>query len=485
MRRLKSWLMVLMAGLTLAASVGAQAGNAVGLSDVLKDVAANYGTLGVLDLKLQQATAELDKIESQLGWKLKGGAALARDVSIFGSRTDRLSANAGLVKPYESGSSLSLTGVETLEDADAAFSPNLPNPAHNTNLDVSYRQPLWRGKGNPQFKQGRAAANAGVSVSESARDTVRDNVAERVSRLFFGAARTRARLENAHDAVQRARKLRASAGRDFSLGVSEKKDVLQAEAQLRARQADYDGLLAAWNQQRTDINRLTGKQWNAVFQPRVQSKPLGVPVAMMVANALAHSPDIKEKQARLASLDATIKARQDAQEDKLDLIYSAGLRRRAGDATGGNVDDIDPVASLSVEYERALDKRGVDAELTQALLDKDILRTEIEEARKDLEYRVHGLVDQINATRSALRSSRSSRDAERKKLQDARARYDDGREITSRLIQFETEYQIADLTYRQQLIDLAEKRADLQRLTGTIWAGVTFADAGESPSVKQ
>jgi len=129
-----------------------------------------------------------------------------------------------------------------------------------------------------------------------------------------------------------------------------------------------------------------------------------------------------------------------------------------------------------VEYERALDKRGVDAELTQSLLDRDILRTEIDETGKDLEYRVRGLVDQINATRSALKSSRASRDAEQKKLQDARARYDDGREITSRLIQFETEYQIADLTYRQQLIDLGEKRAELRRLLGTIWDGVTFAE---------
>jgi len=319
------------AGLVLLTSFSARAGESITLTGVLGDVAANYGSLGVLDLKLKQALAELDKIESQLGWRVQAGAGVARDVSLFGSRTDRLSANAGLVKPYESGSSLSITGAETLEDSETAFSPNLPNPAHNTNLDVSYRQPFGRGKDNPQLAQGRAAALAGASVGESARDAARDSVAERVSRLFYGAARTRARLENARDAISRARKLRASAGRDYSLGVSEQKDVLQAEAQLRARQADYDGLRAAWNQQRTDINRLTGKDWNAAFLPVVRSSPLGEPVESMVDRALAHSPEIRQKKAQLASLEATIKARQDAQEDKLDLIYSAGLRRRQGD----------------------------------------------------------------------------------------------------------------------------------------------------------
>ncbi len=472
-----------MAGLVLLASFSVRAGEGTTLTGVLARVAANYGSLAVLDLKLQQALLELDKIESQLGWRVQAGAGVARDVSLFGSRTDRLSANAGLVKPYGSGSSLSITGAETLEDAEAAFSPNLPNPAHNTSLDISYRQPFGRGKDNPQLTQGRAAALAGASVSESARDAARDSVAERVSRLFFGAARTLARLQNARDAIARARKLRASAGRDFSLGVSEEKDVLQAEAQLRARQADYDGLRAAWNQQRTDINRLTGKDWNATFLPVVRSSPLGEPVESMVKRALAHNPEIRQKKARLASLEATIKARQDAREDKLDLVYSAGLRRRRGDTPTGSVDDLDPVASLSVEYEKALDKRGVDAELTQALLDRDILRTEIDEAAKDLEYQVRGLVDQINATRSALKSSRASRDAEQKKLQDARARYEDGREITSRLIQFETEYQVADLTYRQQLIDLGEKRAELRRLLGTIWDGVTFAEIPHHGSV--
>lgn len=458
--------------LPLAPSWGKDRG--LTIQELLQGIAHNYASLQIADLQLARAQQELAKVESQLGWNLSAGGRIARDVSAFGVPTDVYSAQAGLSRKYDSGGSLEFSGNLSREDAETVFFPGIPDPLDSAGLGVSYRQPFARGKDNPGYALGQASAEADSVIADIERSRLRDSVAERASGLFYLIARTLARLDNANQSIQRARKLKQYIQSNLDLGIAERKDILQVQAQIDAREADYQGLKVAWEQLRNQLNRLMLQPMKNDIKPRLDTQRVKQSGDRLQEQALAHNADSREAEVRLQELDAVVAARQDAAKDKIDLIYSTGVRRRAGDSS---TSDEDVVAGVALEYGKSLDRRGLDAELYQARVDQDIQRLRLAETENDIRYSVQGYIVRITAARSAMQAYRQSKQAEKAKLEEATQRYRDGRESTDRLIQFETEYHAAELNYQLQRVDLAEMITGLRLLTGELWSDVEFPQA--------
>jgi outer membrane protein TolC len=445
------------------------------LEQVLQQVLDTYPSLQIAAKQVQRARLENARVEGQLSWALGAQAGVRRDLSFIGALSDQTEASANLQRKLTSGASVGLEGSYLHEDADAVLSPAFPNPVTTTRLDLSWRQPLLKGVNNPDYAQGLVGADAQLVIAEAGRRALRDQVAAQTADLFHAAGSTLARIQNAERAIERTQRLRKYIVSRTSMGLSEEKDQLQTDAQLQARIAERDVLLVVWKQQRTSLNRLMGRIWDAPLSPQTTQVFAVLPPepAGLVKQVQENNPDLQRSQAQLRLAESAIMRKRDAAKDKLDFVVSYGNRTRSGDTVlGSAVDDSARVGGLRLEYGRVLERGGPDAELEQAVLDRDIAQEEISKTRDDLHYNLSGLLAEIDATQQALTSYRTSQAREEAKLKEAERRYRAGRVETDRLIQYETELYFAELSVAQQSIELARKHSQLDILRGTLWQRV-------------
>ena len=461
--------------LSLQSSPPVRAADAFTFHQVLQRIIDSYPTVQVAVLQTRRAQQEVLKVESQLGWNLNSFAAVNRDVSIIFEPTDRTSAGVGVNRQFSSGGRIGLDAAYIHEDSAGVFAPTLPNPVDQTNLDLSYRHPLAKGSGNPTYAQGLAQADAQLSLSHANQRGLYDSLARQAAELYYGGAGTQAALRSVERAIDRAERLKRYIRQNADLGIAEEKDVLQAEAQLRGRIAERQVLIATWREQRTALNRLLVRAYDADFAPvtRENGELPDNSYDRLLEIANVYSPDLQRAQANLSIADSQIALSRDTQRDTLDLVVAVGARNRSGDDAANNyLDETEAVGGLRLEYSRALDRRGVDAVLRQALIDRDIANEQIRTVKDDLRYRLSGVLTDIESRRQAVADYRAHVAAEDRKLKEAVRRYRQGRTTTEILIQFENDLFAAELMLERQLIELSRQLVTRDLLLGTIWRDV-------------
>lgn len=450
------------------------------LHQTLRQVMWSYPSVEIARLQARRAQQDVIKARSMLGWGLSGQVGASHDLSPFsGTPSDRIDANSGLERALSSGGTFGISASYTREDSTFVFS-GFPNPAHTTRVDASYRMPLAKGAGNPQYDEGLRSANAGERIARANAQSVRDGLATQTMELFFIAALTKARLETSKDAIDRALRLKRYIRGNARLGLSEEKDLLQAEAQLQARIAEYDALVAAWEQQRTSINRLLNRPRTAEFTPVLHDKDGSVKggIDAILEQAKVHSPDLHRQLAQIEIAESLLATSKDASRSTWDLVFGVGYGNKQGSVGTSYTSTSDYAAGVRLEYRKALDRSGLNAEVTQAQIDRSIALREAERIRNDLIYSVNGLIAGIEKTNKSLASQRQRVIVERKKIDEASKRYRSGRTVTTQLIQFENDYQLSKLAREQQRIELARKHASLDLVRGILLRDAMAPAAG-------
>ncbi|HID48452.1 MAG TPA: TolC family protein [Chromatiales bacterium] len=438
----------------------------------LREIIQTYPTLTIAALQVEKARQNLVKVESTLGWNLTAEGGYQHDLSTFAVPVDTGTAIASLSRKLESGHSVGVNGRYRYEDNQFSFSPTLPNPYESTGLDLNYRVPFGRGKDNPAYAQGRVTAKAGVLLEQANEYAIRNRLAEQAKELFYGAATLQARYDSARDGVRRARRFLQYVRERVELGLAEETDRLQAEAQLQVQISEMKTLEVVWEQQRTTLNRLMGRDWEREFMPvledvKKQYDKQALP--QLISESEANSPDLLRNKAVLLQSEAELRLQRDKRKNKLDLVVSLGVRRVNGDSAVGSIDERDMAGGVRLEYQNALDKRGLDAGIYQARLQKDIAEEESRKIRDDLKYAVAGLVAEINSSLISVESHTRRLRSEQKKLANALELYRTGRIPTDRLIQFENELRAAVFTLDQQKIEYEKRVRQLDILRGRIW----------------
>lgn len=227
--------------------------------------------------------------------------------------------NGSISRQLESGSTLSLSGGYRYEDSSLSFSPVLPNPAHTTNLDLSYRMPLAQGNNNPSFSEGLVTADASHDIAKANQLLTHITLAEKVIDLYYSSALTHARLRNAKRSVQRAKELEVYINKNFKLGIAEEKDRLQARAQLRSKLSDLNSIKLVWQKQKTSLNRLMLEDWQEEFQPALlKFNDFNLDVHEVISITKDYHPAVKIADASLAIAESQINTARDTK--KITLI---------------------------------------------------------------------------------------------------------------------------------------------------------------------
>lgn len=464
---------------TLTAFTSAVRAESFTYLQTLERVMATYPSLEVAQMQVDRAWQEKQKVESRIGWGLGAQAGYNHDLAPFGAAiSDTSNLGLSLDRPLASGGSLGLSGTYT----DSRYTPSLFGSSYSrtSRVDLNYRKPLGRGAGNPAYGQGLVSAEAGARIAEANALATRDQIARQTMDLFYGAVLTQARIANARVGIERAERLKGYIGSNTQLGLAERQDLLQTEAQLQSQRADHDVLMAAWAQQRASLNRLMGRPADANIEPVLSPLPALPELVMdtLVTEAEQASADIRRNEARLAIAEAQLVNSRDSAKSTVDLVLGAGY----GNLQAGGmppVDQTDTAYSARIEFRRALDQRGNQAVVTQAQIDRSIALRDRQTLKDDLQYNLNGLLRDIEASHTALETQRLRVETEDAKVAEANKLYRQGRMDTARLIQFENERTFANLALKQQQLELARKHYTLELLRGQLWQSANTPDGNK------
>ena len=463
--------------LVLMAAVGgtATAAEPLTLRQTIQRVIDSYPSLEIGKLQTDKAMQDITQAKSQLGWQLNANAGLSHDLGFTSAPVDSVTGGIGVQRQLQSGGTLGFQGGYQYSDNSVPLS-GFPNPLTTTSADIQYRKPLRQGSGNPLYYQSTVSSESGLAIARANHRSLLNQVVQQTIDLYYGLATTQASMQNAQSGVQHAERLLEFVKTNERLGLAEKKDLLQAQAQLRAQRAALDGIKTAWEQQRTNLNRLMGRPWNEEFElTSVHTEgALGASADQYIAEAESVSPEIRSLNEQLKIADAQLKVSKDKYKSKLDLVLSAGARN----GSGPSFERSDYAASAKIEYQRPLSRQGLEAEVFAAQISQDIARRQIHQATDDLRYRIEGLVAEVGTGQAALDTSRSRLEVEKEKLAETRERYRTGRADTTQLIQFENELNQAAFSVDQQTLEIARKQQTLKLLRGVLWDEMQLEHTG-------
>ncbi len=471
MNKLNTIKLVVLAWVFVFTPVNAEVENELNIYQVMQRVLDKYPSLKISEFKVAQAAEQKQQVESSLGWIINSAAGVKHDLTGYGTPSDRFDMNSSIARKLKSGATLSLNGSYRYEDSSFTIGP-LPNPSNNTRLDLSYRMPLAQGEGNPLYSENLVVADAGHDLAKANLLLTRITLAEKVKDLFYASALTQARLNNELKSVGRAKKLEAYISKNVELGLSEKKDLLQARAQLHSKIANFSSIQIQWEQQENSLNRLMLEEWGKKLNPRLTSTKMtkNYNVVALINETKKYHPAVEIAKANLKIAESKLSLEQNSKKDNLDLVVSVGSRTTDGSsATLGTISQLDWAGAVSIEYKHIFDDKGLSSKYKQAQLEKHIALQNIDKTNDDIRYTVSGLVAEIEAAKNAVKTAQQKLKSEHLKLKEVEYRFKNGRANTAQLIQFQNEYSFAQLAYENQVVDLNNRFVALQIFTGQFW----------------
>ena len=454
---------------TVPASLLAEQSNKRSVQDVIRRVLIYYPTAKIARLEIERSRQEFAKIESQLGWVIAAQTGVSRDVSVFNIPSKRFDAAASVETVQKSGNSVEVVGQYSYENSEIAVIPSVPNPSERITLDLNYRIPLGQGDDNPAYQQGMISAEAGLQATEAARIGQIDALVQQTLSLYYDAATTYMRIQDANEAIHRATRLLKFVQKNMGLGLSETKDLLIVEAQRSAKISERDILLVIWSRQRSELNRLLGVEPGSDFVPVIITEKNVPDTETALGQIYTQNPDILLQLAQLKTAESSMELANDAKKDRMDLVFSVGARNTSGDTAAGGFNQNEWAGGAKFEYQFSMDQQGFDAGLYQAMLDKQTIEEEITRLKTDLKYDLNGLFEQINQNLVATKSLKQRLSIEKKKVDEAFERYKVGRADTKELIDNENSLFAGSLLYETRKIELARKYSELELLLGSLW----------------
>lgn len=461
----------LLIGAMLLGTGRAYAQESVSLQQMIDRVIQTYPSIEIAALQVEQARQEFAKVKSTLGWKIYSQAGVSHDLSFIDSPTDRFDIYASMQRSLESGSQLEFSGQYAYEESDVAFSPFVPNPLRRSGVDIRYRMPFARGRDNVFYQESLANAEAGLQLEKASQVLGVDNLVQQAISIFFDAANAYQRLQDGRAAIERAERLKKYIARNYSLGLSEEKDILRIDAQLNGAISRYEGIELSWKALRNELNRLmnypAGTELELIYS---DSGEYGRENRDQLLQAVyQRNPNIAIQQA-LADIALTnINITRDRRKEQLDLVLSAGARYGSGSTATGSYSQDEVIGSAALEYRFDLDQQGFDAEYYQSLLRYEAANKEAKLAKHDLQYALDNLIEQLEVGRRTVRTYSRYVALEEKKLAEAMTRYREGRATTNELVDFENDLNISLFAYNNQKIEVTRVLANIQLLLGELW----------------
>jgi len=419
-----------------------------------------YSALNIATLNVNKLALEIDKVSSQLGWVATSQGGYSRNASSFGIQTDTIDFGVGLEKPLESGSTVSIEGRYAHADSEQVLFNLSPNPSDTTNIDLNYRIPLLEGNGNQQYQFNTQKALIDKKIAELEKEQIRENLVIKLIDIYYLIATIDSRLETAKKSLERTIKLRKYIDSNIELGLLEKGDVFQVDAQIYTLKLEKQKILDLREKQIIAINRFLNKPFTNEFVIDASSMTLNYRLdstEKVTSNVIVHDYEIAKLNSRAKLLDSELELSRNREKNKLDLVLSVGIQNRTGNSGASSIDDTDTTGMMKFEYRNALDKRALSSQRLQIQIDRETNNEQLATLNKDLKYETYRLLKEVEKSKEIVILTKKRTKNETLKYQDILKRYKNGRSTTNIVIQFDNERIRSELDHETERYELAKR----------------------------
>lgn len=449
------------------------------------------GARSILDTRLD-VNASRDRQRTPASSLLAGGDSITQIVDLF---------EAGATRLFSRGGEASLKARIFRFETSSIFTSL--NPAINTELTLSLVQPLLKNYGRSTTLWRVRQAENNHAIAQADFEQAVENIVAGVRRTYWELAHDRDEIAVREKAVELARLTLENNRRQLENGVVARLDVIQAEAEVAARQ---ERLIAARYRYRIDQDQLKTQLTSSQAPEKIAGEI--VPLEPLADVAAAVVPSGQE------ALEQALRNRRDARRQELEIDnrrilerytanqlrpqldvlasytqFGLGGNRLIRDFSGGNIFTapiigIDP-SGLGRSYRELFggDFLGWLAGVRLTFwLDND--RARADSARAQLEVReqemrgmalrqrisleVRSALNLLEMNRARLESARESVRFLNQRLDGEQSKFENGLATTRDLIEAQRDLALGESLALRARVDWTQSLIELERAMGTI-----------------
>lgn len=331
-------------------------------------------------------------------------------------------------------------GVQTERYADSA-------PARETRLVAQVNQPLLRGMGfGPNLASLRIARKDAAISAKGLSQSVVDVVTE-TQFAYFDALLAQNNLWVSEESLTLARRLLEENRERAKLGILAESDLLQAEADVAAREERLHDARQMQVDAFHNLRRLITGELQGVLDWDVQLMDLPPPEFVEVdaradyVQALQLRPDYQQAVLGLDRAQIEQLRASNARLPELDLVGRATLRADGGSLrdTLSHLDDDadDPAYSVGLVFSMPIPNRSARAQAMQASLATRRQELTLRQFERDILLTMDAAAARIHNGWARLQSARRSRELAERALEAEQQRFQIGTSTTFVLIQLQ------------------------------------------------
>jgi len=436
------------------------------------------------DVRLAQLAPLLDQaqrtqveglLDGRLGVTAVASDTRTRTVSPFAAfGTSNIQLGYQMTQPLASGDTVS--GSFSMVRNRLKYPTTMPlafqrslNPLYQSQIDISWRKPLLKGRGNPDYHGQLAVAGFNEQADRWQIEVVRYQLAGQVLAVFFQHRINQISVRLAKDARHRARQLLRYQKKREAFGLIEAADRLQSEALLATRQMELVQAQAALASSGVVLRRLLVVDRLPKRLEVAPSRGVSLPsLALLQRVAHSHRPEFQLLTARLAAAEAELEVAQADDAAQLDLVGQVGTRAQEGlfrRAFRSGLSTSHRFAQLSLELSDDVGGHVGSAAIRRAEVAREQVIVQQAQIARTIGDNLASMRVSVQTGYRLLDASAKRVKAERQKFKAEMLRYREGRSDTATIIQFEGDLRRAELqqALQRESLKLAERQLQLAR----------------------
>lgn len=391
--------------------------------------------------------------------------------TLTGSRSESADTRVGVAQKIATGATVNLSGSLARSETNNTYSTL--NPAYNSDVSLSVKQPLLNGAGPKVNNAAIRRAELGVTRADLTYQAALLQVVANTENAYYNLLFAHEQLKVRLHSLELAETLLSENKAKKNTGVATDLDVLQADVGVaNARRNVLDAQRAVRDRQDALLNLIGQFEFDAAIGS-LSLAPIGhdaVSFADSFSQARTHQPDYISTQASIKQLELDVATAKSGSLPSLDLGGAVGynsLDRTAsrslnrlpdGDGYNWQVD-----LSLSVPWGRRAEKARY--RIAQNNLQREQAR--LQQVEQDLMVQVRAAVRAVETSRESVEISTQATALSEKQYELEKARYDAGLSTSRFVLEAQDALEQARMSESQTRVNYRSALAELHRLEGS------------------
>ncbi len=340
----------------------------------------------------------------------------------------------------------------------------LLNPSFRTDFDLTFSQPLLRGRGRDTTESGIRIARNNIAISEESFELQVISVLQQVEEGYWNLVEAQAQLGVAKESLALAQKLHEQNKVRVEVGTLAPLELVQSEAGIATRQEEIIRAQGAVGDAEDRLRQLLNlnhpEAWAATIEAETEAEiqPIQLDVERAVVTALQRRPELRSLRRGQENLAITAALRRNQVLPQLNLSVTYGFNGLGGDITSRDFFTGEILFQAPGSYGDALqqvadaDFEGWSAGLNfsypignserkaqMALAEVAVERGEAELADQELAVvtEVRRLARFVDTAAQARESARVSRRLAERNLEAEQKRYENGMSTSFRVLEIQ------------------------------------------------